>query len=574
MTSSQPERGAPSAQAKSAGTRSIAYFSMEIGLDASIPTYAGGLGILAGDTIRATADLEVPMVAVTLLHRKGYFHQSLDPEGQQRESPMEWPVDDYLEPTGAATTVRLGDRVVSLVAWRRDVTGSTGFSVPVYFVDADMEDNHPEDRELTHWLYGGEPQHRLRQEVLLGVGGVRLLRALGHREIRRFHMNEGHSSLLIAELYREAREEGRGDEEALASVKERCVFTTHTPVEAGHDKFPLEDASTVLGDLLAPPLRQMGSRDGKLNMTWLALNLSRYVNGVAKKHGEISRSMFAPHEVDAITNGVHSATWAAPPMAALFDRRLPRWRESFSELRNALGIPAEEILAAHLEAKKALMERANRETGAGLDKDVFTIGFARRMTAYKQPDLVFTDLDRLRKAASGAGKLQMVFAGKAHPRDDGGKDLIRFIFQCRRALGSDVRVAYLPNYDMELGRLITSGVDLWLNTPLPPMEASGTSGMKAALNGVPSLSILDGWWIEGCVEGVTGWSVEHEEPESGGDKERFAESIYRKLESVILPLYYLDPNGYADVMLHAIALNGAWFNTQRMVRQYVLKAYL
>jgi starch phosphorylase len=554
--------------------RLVAYFSMEIGLDADIPTYAGGLGILAGDTIRAAADLEVPMVAVTLLHRKGYFHQSLGSEGEQKESPVVWSPDDFLRHTGAKASVQISGRSVALTAWRLDVTGVTGYTVPVYFIDADLPANAQEDRDLTQWLYGGDSGYRLRQEVLLGIGGVRLLRSLGHAGIRRYHMNEGHSSLLTAELYREERERGAGDPEALESMRERCIFTTHTPVPAGHDRFPMDLASGVLGDLLTPAIQELGLRKGKLNLTWLALNSSRYVNGVARRHGEVSREMFAPHPVDFITNGVHAATWAAPPLAELFDRRVPTWRAGSADLRGALGIPRAEIIDAHREAKKLLLHRANRRTNTGLDLDVFTLGFARRMTPYKQPDLVFSDIGRLKALAAAAGPIQMVFAGKAHPRDDGGRELIKFIFKCREALGSDVRIAYMPNYDMEIGRLITSGVDLWLNTPTPPMEASGTSGMKAALNGVPSLSILDGWWIEGCVEGVTGWAIAPPVGAEAVTKERYAAELYGKLERAVLPMYYGDRSAWANVMLHAIALNGSWFNTQRMVREYVVKAYL
>ena len=558
--------------------RTVAYFSMEIGLAPGMPTYSGGLGILAGDTIRAAADLNVPMVAVSLLHRKGYFHQSLDASGWQTESPVEWVVPDFLTPLDARVAVTVEGREVKLTAWRYDVPGRGGDGVPVYLLDADLPENGAWDRGLTNQLYGGDSHYRLCQEVILGFGGVRMLRALGHDAIQRFHMNEGHAALLALELLderlrREQRTDiGAGDVDA---VREQCVFTTHTPVPAGHDRFPMDLVDRVVGHHTVSGLQELCCFEGRLNMTHLALNLSGYVNGVAKRHGEVSRHMFANYTIDSITNGVHVATWAAEPFQDLFDRHVPGWREDSFSLRYALGIPPDQIWAAHAACKQELIRYVNRTTNAGMDAGALTLGFARRATPYKRADLLFFDVERLKAIAATAGPLQVVYAGKAHPHDQAGKGLIQRIFAVREALRDHVKVVYLPNYDMTLGRLITAGVDVWLNTPQPPMEASGTSGMKAAINGVPSLSVLDGWWIEGCIEGVTGWAVGAggRSAEAADDRAADAASLYDKLEHVVLPLFGGQRGSFIDVMRQAIALNGSFFNTHRMVQQYVLKAY-
>jgi len=559
--------------------RRIAYFSMEIGLSPGMPTYSGGLGVLAGDTIRSAADLGLPMLAMTLLHRKGYFYQHLDASGWQTEEAVNWQVDDFLTDTGARASVVLEGRTVQLRAWRRDVPGLGGSVLPVFFLDTDLPENSPDDRKLTHYLYGGDLRDRLCQEVILGIGGVRMLRALGYDGIRRYHMNEGHSALLTLELLRERREkEGRDyiSPEDLETIRHLCVFTTHTPVPAGHDKFPLELVDQVMGAREACGINDPVCHENRLNMTYLALSLSHYVNGVAKKHGEISRHMFAEYQIHAITNGVHVPTWVSPPFHELFDRYIAGWEEDNFSLRYALRIPDREVWAAHREAKRRLLEFVNREVNAGLDVDVLTLGFARRAATYKRADLVFHDLERLRSVARRHGGLQLVFAGKAHPADQDGKKLIQRVVQIGRSLAGDVPVVYLPNYDMQLAELLTSGVDVWLNTPQRPLEASGTSGMKAALNGVPSLSVLDGWWLEGCIEGVTGWAIGTDEtpPDEASDWTNTAQSLYDKLEQAVAPLFYTNRTAFVEVMRHAIALNGSFFNTQRMVAQYAAKAYL
>jgi starch phosphorylase len=559
----------------------IAYFSMEIALDPAMPTYSGGLGVLAGDTIRSCADLRVPMVAVTLAHRSGYFQQRLDSRGRQSEKPERWRIADFLEPLDPRVSIEIESRPVALRAWRYWVGGENGTGVPTYLLDADLEENAPEDRKLTDQLYAGDERHRLRQEAVLGIGGIRMLRALGHTEIQRFHLNEGHAALAVLALLEERAEvPPRGSaalEACVSQVQDSCVFTTHTPVPAGHDRFPEPLAREVLGETRMRWLGRLGQRK-VLNMTDLALRASHFVNGVAMRHGEISRDMFPRYPIRSITNGIHPGTWAAPAFRSLFDQHIPDWRLDPLSLRYAVGIPLNEIGAAHSRTKRTLVERVNRDAGMNFEIDVLTIGFARRATAYKRATLVFSDLDRLASIAEETGPLQLVFAGKAHPRDAEGKAIIRRVFEASRLLRDRVAVAYLPNYDMELGGLLTAGSDLWLNTPIPPLEASGTSGMKAALNGVPSLSLLDGWWIEGCIEGVTGWAIGSDGDQSrSSPKERdhrHADALYEKLRSVVIPCFYDRQDRYLEVMRHAIALNASFFNTQRMVIQYLYGAYM
>lgn len=554
----------------------IAYFSMEIALEAGMPTYSGGLGVLAGDTIRAAADLKVPMVAVTLLHRKGYFYQRLDASGWQSEEPVEWVVEDFLEEMPQRASVTIEKRTVQLRAWKYEVHGVGGYRIPVYFLDADLPENSDWDRTLTHYLYGGDDRYRLCQEVILGIGGIRMLRTLGYRNIERFHMNEGHASLLTLELLDEAAKKAARTSIArddIEVVRKRCVFTTHTPVPAGHDQFRLDLVDQVLGRSEIFDMKDVFCCESLLNMTYLALNLSHYVNGVAKKHGEISSLMFPGYVIDAITNGVHALTWTTEPFRQLYDRHIPGWKQDSFNLRYALSIPKPEVWKAHIQAKKDLIHYVNRQTNVGMDIHVLTIGFARRATTYKRGALLFQDTERLKKIAAKAGPFQVIYAGKAHPRDKGGKELIQSIFQARHSLRNYIKIAYIENYDVQMGKMITSGVDLWLNTPQPPLEASGTSGMKAAINGVPSFSVLDGWWIEGCIEGLTGWSIGEDSRGESGERSSDALSLYDKLEGVIVPLFYHERDRFVDVMLNAIALNGSFFNTHRMIQQYVLKAY-
>jgi len=553
-------------------TPRIAYFSMEIAMDPAIPTYSGGLGMLAGDTLRSAADMELPIVAVTLLYRRGYFLQHLGEDGQQTESPITWDPNDLLEPVGCAAAITIQNRPVMVRAWRYNVVGVTGHVVPVYLLDTDVDPNDPWDRRLTDQLYGGDSYYRLCQEAVLGLGGVRLLEELG-LQIDVHHMNEGHAALLTLGLLEQenpGRPISNATESEIENVRQRCIFTTHTPVPAGHDKFGWDYTLQVLGQDRAALLARLGCcPDGVLNMTLLALQFSRFCNAVAMEHGRVSRAMFPGWPITSITNGVHAATWTSPPMQSWLDMNLPGWRTDNFYLHNVIGLPAKEIASVHRVSKIALLDEVFALTGKRLSPDVFTIGFARRVATYKRADLLFRDAHRLVEIANHHGGLQIIFAGKSHPADEGGKQIIRNIFAAAKHLDSDlIRIVYLENYDWELAAKLTAGVDIWLNTPRRPYEASGTSGMKAALNGVPSLSTMDGWWIEGCVEGVTGWCIDETEDEAAE-----AASLYDKLDNMILPCYMQQPGLWHEIMRSTIALNGSFFNTHRMAGQYAVNAY-
>ena len=576
---------------------------MEIALASDIPTYAGGLGVLAGDTLRSAADLELPMVGVSLVSRRGYFQQALDDRGRQREQPLSWePAERGARELNAKVAIAIEGRTVWVGGWLHIVQGPAGGRQPVVLLDTDIDENQGEDRAITHYLYGGDDAYRLKQEIILGIGGVRMLQALGF-SIRQYHLNEGHSALLALELLRRhayAAEELRPGESPynLPRVRALCNFTTHTPVEAGHDKFGYDLVQRVLRNVVSretlvqlarrPEVRlpQLVAEEGmidlvtlkrlagedSLNMTRLALNLSEYVNGVAGRHAEVSGRMFPGYRVHAITNGVHPYTWTCASFRELYDRHLPAWCHEPEQLVRAdCCLPDAGVREAHARAKLALIDNVRTWAGASLDPALPILGFARRMTAYKRPDLLFQDLERLR-AVARRFPFQLVFAGKAHPRDEGGKRLIEQLHERARELDGEIRVVFLPDYDLARAQALVAGADLWLNTPLPPLEASGTSGMKAAFNGVPSLSVLDGWWVEGCIEGITGWAIEDER----GDGPGAAEALYAKLEQVVLPLYYAGRDGeggWLRVMKGAISKNASYFNSHRMMRRYVTEAY-
>jgi glycogen phosphorylase len=550
----------------------VAYFSMEIAINPGMPTYSGGLGVLAGDTLRSAADLAVPLVAFTLVHRKGYFQQHLDLKGVQTEDVQQWNPADFCTEEPARVTVSVEDRIVTVRCWRYDLIGRDGHVVPIYLLDTDVEENSGWDRGLTDHLYGGDTNYRLQQEIVLGMGGSRMANALGHR-VNVHHMNEGHAALLILALIE--RQLGGGPlgaptEADLALVRQKCVFTTHTPVPAGHDRFSTEQTIRILGGDRTARLEKLGClRDGMLNMTLLALRFSRYANGVALQHAKVSRAMFPDYAIDSITNGVHAPTWVSEPIQKMLDANISSWRRDNLYLRNAIDLPEKEILAAHADAKGGLLAEIAARTGLVLTPNVLTLGFARRVATYKRATLLFTDPNRLLEIATAAGGLQIIYAGKAHPQDEPGKALIQQVVADAAKLSNDsLRIVYLEDYDWSLGAQLTAGVDVWVNTPKRPYEASGTSGMKAALNGVPSLSILDGWWIEGCIEGFTGWAIE-----DGANDEEEAASLYMKLESAVVPLYLQAPEKWASLMRTTLAYNGSYFNTNRMVKQYTRNAY-
>jgi len=554
------------------GPGRVAYFSMEIAIHPSMPTYSGGLGVLAGDTLRSAADLGVPIVAFTLLHRKGYFQQHVDAEGVQTEEVQPWNPADICAEEAARVTVAVEGRTVAIRAWRYDLEGRFGHVVPIYLLDTDLGENSGWDRGLTDHLYGGDTNYRLQQEIVLGMGGARMANALG-LQVNVYHMNEGHAALLTLALLESqlgGGPEGAPTESDIEQVRRKCVFTTHTPVPAGHDRFSTEQAVRILGGDRTAQLEKLGCfREGLLNMTLLALRFSRYANGVAMQHGKVSRAMFPEFSIDSITNGVHAATWISEPVQQMLDDHIPAWRRDNVYLRNAIDIPEAKILAAHARAKEELLAEVGSRTGLVLNPKVLTLGFARRAATYKRATLLLTDPERLKAIAAKAGGLQIIYAGKAHPQDEPGKALIQQVVADAANLSNgELRIIYVEGYAWDLGARLTAGVDVWVNTPRRPYEASGTSGMKAAMNGVPSLSILDGWWIEGCIEGVTGWAIE-----DGETDEEEAESLYFKLETAVVPLYLDAKEKWARLMRTTLAFNGSYFNTNRMVGQYARNAY-
>ena len=546
---------------------------MEIAVRPEIHSYAGGLGVLAGDTMRSCADLEVPVVFVTLLSRAGYFRQVIDPEGRQSEEPDWWDPERWCTPLNAMVAIDIEKKPVWIRPWLYVHTCPHGHQIPILFLDSDLDQNSSDDRTLTHYLYGGDETYRLKQEIILGIGGIRLLRALGF-ELHTYHLNEGHAALLTLDLldhWRVPSEELIAGEPAydIAEVRACCVFTTHTPVEAGHDRFSYELFEQLLpGFVDLDVLKRLAGGD-RLNMTHLALNLAGYVNGVARRHAETTERMFPGYRIHAVTNGVHAGTWTHLSFAQLYTAYLPRWQHEPEILVRALQLPEDDVWRCHQAAKADLIRKVKETTGVVLDPDALTLGFARRMAGYKRPLLLFEDLDRLADLAA-RHPFQVVLAGKAHPHDSDGKDAIRKVYETATRLQGKITCVFLPGYDMQLAMTLVAGADVWLNTPLPPLEASGTSGMKAALNGVLNLSVLDGWWIEACIEGVTGWSIGRE----GDDPEHHAAALYDRLGDTVLPLFYGDPTRWRFMMKQAISNIACYFNSQRMMRRYATEAYL
>jgi starch phosphorylase len=550
----------------------IAYFSMEIALRPEIHTYSGGLGVLAGDTARSSADLQLPIVFVSLVSRAGYVRQELDAQGGQLTRPNPWQPEQWTQPLRAMVCAEIEGRDVWIWPWLYVLESPLGDRVPVLLLDTDLEQNEAQDREITHHLYGGDETYRLKQEVVLGIGGARMLQALGF-QIRTYHLNEGHAALLTLHLLRELRlasAERPEPQHERAQVRERCVFTTHTPVEAGSDKFPYPLVSRVLGTYIELGDLQMLAGEDRLNMTRLALNLSGYVNGVSQRHAETTNRLFPGYQVRAITNGVHPATWTHESFARVYNASFPQWAIDPAVLERADQLADDAIWGAHGQAKRDLIDQVNGQSAVQLRADVPLIGFARRMTEYKRPALLFTDVERLAEIAR-AQPFQVVFAGMAHPRDEHGKELIAQINSHIQQLSNSIPMVFLPNYDMRIAASLVAGADIWLNTPLPPLEASGTSGMKAALNGVLNMSVLDGWWVEAHMEGVTGWAIGNG---NDPDPKRHADDLYRKLGEVVLPLYYQNRSHWIWMMKQAISKIGSYFNSQRMMRRYAVEAYM
>ena len=600
--------------------RPVAYFCAEFGLHASVPIYSGGLGILAGDHCKAASDLSVPLVGIGLFYKKGYFDQRITPDGWQEDSddevdPETTPLVPVAGPDGSpwVTVLNTFGRPVHIGAWL-----ITAGRVPLYLLDTDLAVNDEADRSLTSKLYSGGAEMRLRQEWILGTGGVRVLRALGVNPAV-WHANEGHAAFMMLERLREQVASGTPMREAVTEVRRTSIFTTHTPVPAGHDAFDVGQVAECAG---LPFLDDFGNdaegavrlgvhprepESRQFQMTVLAIRLAGHVNGVAKRHGTVSRQLWGdlwserPLEqvpIGAVTNGVHLATWMANPIMRLLDYHLgDDWgfRLDDAEIWDAvLGLDARPVWFTHGELKRMLMrylrEEARRRwrdewseaaqvvaAGTLLDPAVFTIGFARRFATYKRADLLFRDIERLRRLITDARRpVQVIIAGKAHPQDTPGKEILQSLYHFTRDPRFEGRVAFLEDYDMHLSHLLVQGVDLWLNLPRIPFEASGTSGMKAALNGVPQLSTLDGWWDEGF-NGKNGWAIPKPGPDDDADAVD-AEHLYQLLEKDVVPLWYDQdeqgiPRRWVQRMKESIRIAGRWFTARRMMQDYVNQYY-
>tara|TARA_B100000900_G_scaffold144966_2_gene122862 strand:- start:3511 stop:5160 length:1650 start_codon:yes stop_codon:yes gene_type:complete len=539
----------------------VGYFTAEIGIWSELHTYSGGLGVLAGDHVKSAADAEINLIGVTLLYREGYGRQHIDETGNQTESFAAIDPSDHLIDTGLELTLPLDGGTLYSKIWKIEVVGVTGHVVPVYFLDTHHPENSGYHRRLGARLYGGNDDVRIRQEYLLGVGGVRLLNKLD-KDFSGLHLNEGHCSFALLELLNQGW--------SRADLSKKILFTTHTPVPAGHDRFNWDDVNEVLGELMPDDavelVKSVGDPEGgaRCSMSHLAVALAEQVNAVSNLNAEVASKMFDNYQIHPLTNGVHHITWTSPIMAELFNSQLPGWKQNPALLANADQLSSDDLLDARRKNRKVFRELVKASTGVELKEDRLTIGFARRFATYKRANLVFHDLDKLREI--GAGKIQFVFSGKAHPRDEGGKQLIRDIYGSAKHISQDIPVAFLENYDMDTGLAITSGVDIWLNNPVRPMEASGTSGMKAAMNGVPNCSILDGWWPEGCQHGVNGWAIGSSEDER--DDERDAENIYSVLQNEVLPSWEKGDEFWANIMRASIATS-ARFTGARMISEYM-----
>ena len=533
----------------------IAYFSAEIGISSNLPTYSGGLGVLAGDHIKSAADLGINMVAISLLYKEGYFKQIIDQEGKQKEVYPKFIPEPLLTNLDHIFSIKLNGKEVFIKACVYKHKSISGNSIPIYFLDTDIPENDSETREITLRLYSGDKKHRILQEAVLGYGGMKLLDILGEDKIAKYHMNEGHCSFLVLDLLKKFN----GDVE---KVRSKCHFTTHTPVPAGHDQFEFKLVKELLADLVPSELSLPSLKQNKFHMTELGLYFSDSANGVSKLHGDVAQKQFPWKEIGHVTNGVHHYTWVSNSYATLYDKFFPGWQTKPELLLKINKVKSDELWEAHFNAKADLLHFANSQLSKALDPNILTIGFARRAATYKRAQLIFKDPERLIEL--GAGKIQLIFSGKAHPNDKEGKELIYGIIKNAREFEDKIKIIYLENYNMWLGKLITTGVDVWLNTPLRPNEASGTSGMKSALNGIPNLSILDGWWEEGCNNKINGWSIGTSE---NADDESDADSLYDVLESEVIPAFYEDKKRWISIMRNSIT-TGVDFTSQRMVRDY------
>lgn len=541
---------------------------MEIGIDNRIPTYGGGLGILAGDLAFSYADLGLPATFVTQLPREGYTHQRIDPDAGQMDAPQQWDPNKLLTPLSASVTIEIGEKTVRLRAWEYKIRGKTETSV--LFLDADHPENDEEVRRASARLYGGaEIPDRFLQDIVLGVGGYRLLKALG-REVKVYHLNESHAAFAIVELLRDA-----GSVEA---TRNRCRFTTHTPIAAGNDVFPL--GSVVEAFRKYPWIDwNAESIDGGISLTRLAAKYSSVTNAVSLKHRFVSKDVLQGAKVTHVTNGVYHRRWVCESMKNVFDTFIPDWEESPSLLVRAMGIPPESIGLAHATAKRTLIAAVQKRAGLKFNEGTLTIGVARRFTGYKRNGMILGDMERLRRIAEEKGEIQIAIAGKAHPRDNVGKEMLIDVVRRARLLNSraqKVRVAVLENYDIELAKLLVAGCDVWLNVPRRPLEACGTSGMKAAMNGVLNFSVHDGWWLEAGVEGQNGWGIGRR-PEwsdlSGPEEGEDEDDLFSKLSYLVLPTYYQNQPRWLEMARASIATVGPLFNSYRMAEDYIARVY-
>jgi len=548
----------------------IAYISMEIGVESNIPTYSGGLGVLSGDTVRSAADLEIPMVAVCLCYSSGYFYQLFNEKGEQKEKEIEWNFFYEFVKVDNPIKIKIENKEVLVSAWRYQVIGQSGHIIPVYLLTTDVEGNEEWMKKMTGSLYDSTSRwNRIVQEMILGIGGVKLLKAQGYNNLEVYHLNEGHGSFSIVELY--------NDLKSIDKVIDRVVFTTHTPVPAGHDRFDEQLVKKVFENRFPSELRKIADDNGSLNMTFLGMNSSRYKNAVSKKHAEVSKKMFPKNNLDYITNGIHLPFWISKPIRNIFDRKWPNWKANPKLLQNAIELDDLEIFDAHIENKFNLINYQKGHSWNLLDEELITFGFARRFATYKRAVLIFHDIDRLGQICQG--RAQFIFAGKAHPKDLQGKEYIKKIFESAGYLYDNyrVKVVLMENYNMDLAHMLVSGVDVWLNTPERYREASGTSGMKAALNGVLNCSILDGWWLEGYrMNPMAGWAIGPDDsnpndPGVSNDMKLDSNAFYDILEKEIIPTY-MNHDEWLFRAKNAISL-ASFFNSDRMVEQYAEKAY-
>lgn len=558
----------------------VAYFSMEIMLETDIPTYAGGLGVLAGDLLRSCADLEVPACGVSLVYSGNNFSQVINTDGSQAFKPQEWQKSDHLTKLPQRIELEIQKTRVVVECWRFDMVGQNGFVVPVYLLDTDIAENEQWARDITKNLYGGNGDTRLSQEIVLGIGGVKMLRELGYQKIKAYHMNEGHSALVPLALLEEHNYQNE-------EVKKLCAFTTHTPVPEGHDHFDYQTAQRLAGKYLPWHIKDIATPQN-LSMTHLALNMSAISFAVSKKHQQVSQNMFPEYKIDSITNGVHHPNWTNPVIQDLLNKFIPNWQLKPELLKDApKNIPDDALSEAHQLCKKELIsyvnkhltsvstqyEKENPQPEDVFDYDTLTIALARRPVAYKRPLLLYSDLERFIRI--GVGKIQIIQCGKSHPSDNVSQGFVREIIKISKKLRTILKIVYLENYSPRVARMLVSGCDVWLNTPRRPLEASGTSGMKAALNGVINFSVQDGWWIEGYqMQPLSGFSIgpldESLVPVNHDAED--ANDLYEKLENEIIPMYYDHHSEWLKRMKYAITL-GSYFNTHRAIKEYIEKAW-